>query len=118
MDDRIHHALDGELPTDQLTPAERAELHRYRAIICRALVPISHLRSIDIAPEVMNRVAPRLVRRSLARLLDWLWSPRPLSLTVRPAFDSAGTSNRLTVGNPVTGKPNSLTFSGNRPNSS
>lgn len=91
MDDRIHQALDGDLPTDQLTPGERGELHRYRAIICRALVPISHLRSIDIAPEVMNRVAPRLAGRSFAKLLTWLWSPRPLSLSVRPAFAMAGT---------------------------
>jgi hypothetical protein len=91
MDDRIHRALDGNLPIDQLTPDECAELHRYRAIICRALGPITHLRSIDVAAEVMGRVAPGRVRRTFDQLLAWLWSPRALSFTFRPAFAMAGT---------------------------
>ena len=91
MDDRIHRALDGDLPIDQLTPDECAELHRYRATIGRALAPIAHLRSIDVASEVMDRVAPGLVRRAFSRVVAWLWSPRALSFTIRPAFAMAGT---------------------------
>jgi AMP-activated protein kinase-like protein len=88
MDDRIHRALDGDLSADQLSAEERMELHRYHATICRALLPITRLRSIDVAPEVMDRVAPGLARRAYGRVIDWLWSPR--ALTIRPAFAMAG----------------------------
>jgi len=89
MNDRIHRALDGELPTDQLTHEERLELQRYRATICTALGPIQHLPAIDVAPEVLHQVAPRGLRHALGAVLHWLWSPRALSLTVRPAFAMA-----------------------------
>ena len=90
MNDRIQRALDGELPADQLTPEERAELRLYRATICRALAPIQQLGSIDVAPEVLRRVAPGIVPRALGAVIDWLWSPRTVSLSVRPAFAMAG----------------------------
>jgi hypothetical protein len=90
MSDRIHRALDGDLPADALTPEERTELHRYRAILGTALEPIRGIAPIDVAPEVLRRVAP--ARRSPLDMLmaaaRWLWSPRPL--TVRPAFALAG----------------------------
>lgn len=90
MADRIHRALDGELPADGLAPEERAELHRYRAILGTALEPIRGMPAIDVAPEILHRVAP--ARPSLVTLLAaaarWLWSPRPL--VVRPAFALAG----------------------------
>lgn len=90
MNDRIKRALDGEIPADQLTPDERAELHRYRAAICTALAPIQHLASIDVVREVMCRVtpAPGPLRRALGAVIHCLWSPR--ALTVRPAFALAG----------------------------
>jgi hypothetical protein len=86
MDDRIHRALDGELPADGLTPDERMELQRHRAIIGTALGPIRRLPSIDVASDVMRRVAPcsNPVRRALAAAGHWLWSPR--ALTLRPAY--------------------------------
>jgi hypothetical protein len=90
MNERIQQALDGELPVDQLTPEERLELQRYRAAICTALEPMRQMASIDVAPEVMGRVGPGLMRRAFDAVTDWLWSPRALSLTVRPAFALAG----------------------------
>jgi hypothetical protein len=90
MDDRIHRALDGELSPHQLSAEERMELHRLHATICRTLLPITRLSAIDVAPEVMARVAPRPVRRAYGRVIDWLWSPRALSLTIRPAFAMSG----------------------------
>ena len=90
MNHRIQRALDGDLPADQLTPEERAELRLYRATICRALAPIQQLGSIDVAPEVLRRVAPGPVRSALGAVIDWLWSPRTVSLSVRPAFAMAG----------------------------
>jgi len=90
MNDKIKRALDGEIPTDQLTPEERAELHRYRAAICTALAPIQHLASIDVVHEVMRRVvpAPSPIRHALGAVIHWLWSPH--ALRVRPAFAMAG----------------------------
>jgi hypothetical protein len=86
MDDRIQRALDGELPGDGLTPQERAEVQRYRAIIGTALEPLRRLPAIDVTDAVMPRVNPRPapVRPGLVALARWLWSPRPL--TLRPAY--------------------------------
>jgi hypothetical protein len=90
MDDRMHRALDGELPADALTPEERAELHRYRATIGTTLEPLGRLPAIDVTSAVARRVAPRPgpVRRALAAGARWLWSPR--LLTLRPAYALAG----------------------------
>jgi hypothetical protein len=90
MPHRIHRALDGELPADALTPQERAELQRYRAIVGTALEPIRQLPPINVTSAVMRRVAPGpgAILRALAAAAHWLWSPRPL--TVRPAFALAG----------------------------
>jgi hypothetical protein len=90
MPDRIHQALDQELPADRLTPDERDELHRYRASIGMALDPIRRLPPIDVTSEVLGRLRPRpgRARRALAAASQWLWSPR--ALTVRPAFALAG----------------------------
>ena len=90
MDDRIQRALDGDLPADQLTPAERIELRQYRATICTGLAPLQRLPSIDVAPQVMRAVAPARTHRTLQSLLGWLWAPRAFSLTLRPAFVIAG----------------------------
>ena len=90
MDDRIQRALDGEHPADSLTPHERAELQRYRAMIGTALGPIRQMPAINLVPEVMRRVAPRpnRVRRAFAAAVQWIWSPR--ALTLRPAYGLAG----------------------------
>ena len=90
MDDRIQRTLDGELPHGGLTPDERMELQRRSAIIGTALGPIRRLPAIDVASEVMRRVAPRSnpMRRALAAAGHWLWLPQ--ALTLRPAYALAG----------------------------
>jgi hypothetical protein len=90
MPDRIHRALDGELPADSLTPRELGELRQYRATIGTSLEPIRYLPPIDVTSAVMRRVAsgPGPTARALAELGRWLWSPQ--ALTVRPAFALAG----------------------------
>jgi hypothetical protein len=90
MVDRIHLALDGELPIDGLTPAEREELLRRRAIVGSVLEPIRRLPGIDVSAAVMQRVAPRRasVHSAIATAVRWFWSPRPL--TLRPAYAMAG----------------------------
>ena len=90
MADQIMRALDGELPIDGLTPAEREELQWRRAIVGIALEPIRRLPAIDVSAVVMDRVAPRRasVHRAIAAAARWFWSPRPLML--RPAYALAG----------------------------
>lgn len=87
MSDRIQQALDGERAISDLTPEERAEFHRYRATICIALGPTQQWPAIDVAPEVMRRVAPGPIRRGLRAAGRSLWSPRAISL--RPAYGLA-----------------------------
>jgi hypothetical protein len=101
MLDRIHWALDGELPADGLTPQELDELRQYRATIGTSLEPIRYLPPIDVTSAVMRQVAsgPGPVARALAALWRWLWSPRPL--TVRPAFALAGALALAVVGSTV-----------------
>lgn len=91
MTDRIRRALDGELRADQLDPMELETYLRFQEAFDSALEPIDRLGGIDVAPAVMRRIArPGLPRRALNAATGWLWSPRALSLTVRPAFAMAG----------------------------
>jgi len=59
MHDPIHRALDGELQADELTAAERAELHQYRASIGTALAPLRRFPIIDVSAEVVARLPGR-----------------------------------------------------------
>jgi hypothetical protein len=89
--DRIQRALDGELPTDRLTPEELETYLQYRSAFSAALQPLESLAAIDVAPEVVRRIAgPGRLRRALDAAAGWLWSPRPVSLTVRPAYAGGG----------------------------
>ena len=89
MHDPIHRALDGELQADELTAAERAELHQYRASIGTALAPLRRFPIIDVSAEVMDRLPrPGRLRRLVVGAAEWLWAPR--ALTVRPALALAG----------------------------
>jgi hypothetical protein len=90
MSDRIHRALDGELPPDSLAPEERAVLHRYRAVLGTALEPIRGLPAIDVAPAVLRGAGARRSSflSSLTAAARWLWSPH--RFTLRPAFALAG----------------------------
>lgn len=101
MNDRIHAFLDGDLPLDDLTPAERDTLAEMEDALGSV---VGHLRSLptpDLTASVMRSLPPRAfaaagapVRRTepalWERLASWLWSPRPLSLTFRPAYALAG----------------------------
>jgi hypothetical protein len=104
MNENVLRALDGDLPVDQLTPAEAEEYRRAQAAFSAALSPLHTLPDIDVAAAVMQRIAvadqvaaakpelrqPGLWQR-LAGAAAWLWAPRPVALTLRPAFALAAT---------------------------
>lgn len=89
--DRIHAALDGELPLEELTPHERAraaELGRAAAEAARRLRASS---APDLAARVMAALPARPARRGIPAfvepLVSWLWRPR--RVTLRPAYGLA-----------------------------
>jgi hypothetical protein len=92
MTDRIHQHLDGDAPGAPLTPEQRARAEQLARTLDAAA---AHLRATP-APDLAARVMAALPRQAPARrpawrtALGWLWSPRPLRLTFRPAYALAG----------------------------
>lgn len=86
--DRIHAWLDGDLPLDALTDDERAEALRLRARIDAAAEPLRAAAAPDLAARVMASL-PARSPSPLTGILGWLWNPRPVRLTLRPAYGLA-----------------------------
>jgi hypothetical protein len=87
MDPRIHSVLDGDLAPDALSPGERAELERARAALAAAVAPLRSAPVPDLTARVMAALPERPRRTSsLAALLGWLWTPRPVRVVFRPAY--------------------------------
>lgn len=96
--DRVQRALDGELPLDQLEPAEAELYHQYRQAFTAALRPLDGVPDVDVAPAVLEalaapgrrasaRSARRRRRNPIAAVAGWIWTPR--TFTARPAFGLA-----------------------------
>jgi len=99
MDDRLHEALDNDLRARELTPALAAELEETRALlqgVVRAIpapplpkLGAAVLRRLDATAEpasplsMMGETRRRQGERGLAA---WLWSPRHMTLSIRPAY--------------------------------
>lgn len=97
MNDRTHAALDGELSPEALGSEERARLEAVAQTIASAAAALRAAPAPDLTQAVMREVrsSPEPARRrSLAELLGnafgWLWRPRELALTFRPAYAMAG----------------------------
>lgn len=89
MNENVHLALDGELSPAELSLPERERLARLDSAV--ALVA-GHLRSApapDLAAAVMRQIASPRPEAFWKRGLAWLWSPRPIRLSVRPAYGFA-----------------------------
>ncbi len=87
MNDRVHRALDGDLPPDQLNPRDLASYQEYHRAISQALRGLEGLPPVDVTPAVLRRIAGRPGRRGvLARTARWAWSPRQVSFSLRPAW--------------------------------
>jgi hypothetical protein len=91
MKDRVHRVLDGELPPDALSDDERARADALDRTLGRTT---AHLRSVpapDLAARVMASLPAERPRRSAWRAAaGWLWNPRPIRLTLRPAYALGG----------------------------
>lgn len=99
MNDRVHRALDGDLPPDQLNPAEAASYQEYQRAISQALRGVEALPSVDLAPAVIQRITGRPIRPGrLARTARWAWSPREVRFSLRPAWALAAALLLIAVG--------------------
>ena len=90
--DRIHAWLDGDLPLDALTADERSAAGALGAAVEAAAAQLRAAPAPDLSARVMAalpRSAPRSVSDRLAAALGWLWQPRPLRFTLRPAYGLA-----------------------------
>lgn len=98
MDDRLHRAIDDELAPGELTASLAADLKESRALfdgVVRA-VPVRPLP--DLGAAVLRRIdsaerVPALTHGGTAarphrrqRIAEWLWAPRRMSVSIRPAY--------------------------------
>jgi hypothetical protein len=84
IDPQVHRVLDGELPADALTAAQREQL----AALQRAAQVLSDLPRASVASRVMaevRRPAPGVGRR----LTHWLTERHTISISVRPVWSLA-----------------------------
>ena len=87
--ERIHAWLDGDLALDALTADERAAAGELGAAVEAAAAHLRATSAPDLSARVMAalpRATPRGVPGRLAEALGWLWQPRPVRLTLRPAY--------------------------------
>lgn len=92
MSDRIHQYLDGELPREVLSAEELARAGALEAALARS---VAHVRA-SAAPDFVGRVMAALPATPPAplpgrweRAWRWLWSPRPVTVSFRPAYAMA-----------------------------
>jgi hypothetical protein len=89
MNDPIHQHLDGDRAV--LSPDERAAADAFARTLDAAA---AHLRAVP-APDLAARVMAALPAQAPAvpawrKAAGWLWNPRPVRLTFRPAYAFAG----------------------------
>lgn len=98
MDDRLQRALDGDLAPGDLTAALAADLKESRALLDGVVRAIPAQPIPDLGAAVLRRIEaaerPPALRLGDAtarphrrtRVAEWLWAPRQLSVSIRPAY--------------------------------
>ena len=92
MNERIHAFLDGAFPRGAPTPKYRAPTPLLSSPLDVPGGGLPAAAAPDLTARVMAALpapAPRRAPSPVAALLAWLWSPRPLRLTLRPAYGLA-----------------------------
>ena len=89
--DPVHSCLNGEALPDELSSQERARLARMRVLLDAV---VSELRSDvppDLVPAVMQSIAAHQPAAPVwQRIIEWLWTPRPVRLRPAYALGTAG----------------------------
>jgi hypothetical protein len=112
MADRIDRYLEGTLSRAELTASEHAEADLARRAIDETHAFITARSTPDLAPAILRRIeqlglrpVPPARRSALGRLAALLWTARPVSFTVRPAY---GLAAALAIVAVVIGSPGEL----------
>lgn len=89
MNDRIHQHLDGQ-PVE-LSPDEHARARAYAHTLDAAAAHLRATRAPDLASRVMAALPAQVPAiPAWRRAAGWLWNPRPVRLTFRPAYGLVG----------------------------
>jgi Glycogen recognition site of AMP-activated protein kinase len=92
MSERIHAYLDGDLPLEALSPDERARARELEDALYAATAQLRASPAPDLTARVMAALpaaAPRRREAPWKAALGWLWAPRPVRVTLRPAYGLA-----------------------------
>lgn len=111
MNPKVHKALDGDVSVRTLTTPERVEAVEAKSQIDAVLraIPVQPLP--DLAPAVLERIRrdssrararsdalrPAATANSRRAVAEWLWRPRSISITWRPAYALAAAVMFATV---------------------
>lgn len=98
MTDRIHACLDGDLPPEALSPAERARLASLESQIQEVAVALRAAPVPDLTARVLQSLPAQKTAAAAAppspgvweRMTGWLWRPRTISFQLRPAYGVMG----------------------------
>lgn len=106
MNERIHQHLDGELPLEDLSAEERAELTSYNAFLRHA----EELGRSEPVPDMTRSIMARIEAQEVAApatgeaptllagiegVIRWFWEPRPIRF--RPAWAVAAAAALLVL---------------------
>jgi hypothetical protein len=101
MTDRVHACLDGEIAREALSAEEIARLDSFEAASAEATRILLSAPAPDLTDGVMRRLPlsplngaaePAGGREVIRRGLSWMWRPRTLSISLRPAYGAAAFS--------------------------
>jgi hypothetical protein len=93
MTDRINRALDGDLPADDLSAAERAAVGAFEGRVHELRHRLGEQMPADLEARIMRRIRdqgleplPERPSSAARRALTAIWAPRELTLRLRPAY--------------------------------
>lgn len=100
MTDRIHAVLDGELARQALEPEELIRLAAMEAALAEVAGPLRAAPVPELTERVMGALPPAPAPRASRweRVRGWLWAPRELAVTFRPAYALAGFATATLAG--------------------
>jgi hypothetical protein len=96
MTDRINRALDGDLPADDLTAAERAAVGAFEGRVHELRHRLAERMPADLEARIMRRIRdqgleplPERPGTVARRAVTAIWAPREVTLRLRPAYGLA-----------------------------
>jgi hypothetical protein len=94
MHTRIHACLDGDLPREELSAGERAQLDAIERDLASSVLAARSIPAIDLRAGVLERLVDVTIARpwheqartSVTAAWSWFWAPRQVTFQLRPSF--------------------------------